>query len=199
MKEVEQEKEAWELVIAIFSEIGSLSGIYSQPTANMIGKLRDKIGKLYIPEQKEVVSPDESEEGLLENVTSALGAYYGFVAEISKLQDTFTKSKETACDFYTAISDKRADKYEARLKELEASLGRWQRFYVMDVNMQSQEKQVAEAKTEAYREVGESLCCLIGNTMLKNTEQGKLLGDQLSVTVKWLQEKSGIKPVKEGE
>ena len=32
---------------------------------------------------------------------------------------------------------------------------------------------------------GESLCCLIGNTMLDNMEAGKLLAEQLTPTLKW--------------
>jgi len=51
---------------------------------------------------------------------------------------------------------------------------------------------VEEAKKEAVREVGEALCCFVGNLMLEK-EDGKIVNKELSLFYKWIQEKAGIK------
>ncbi|MBU1173096.1 MAG: hypothetical protein KKD44_26330 [Proteobacteria bacterium] len=45
-------------------------------------------------------------------------------------------------------------------------------------------KAVEEAKKQERWNVGEELCCLIGNLMLVDKEKGKLLGDQLNEYMK---------------
>jgi hypothetical protein len=53
-------------------------------------------------------------------------------------------------------------------------------------------KTITKIKSDAYRDAGETLCCLVGNKMLENMEDGKKLGEQLSDYLKWIRGKAGI-------
>lgn len=48
------------------------------------------------------------------------------------------------------------------------------------------EMQDAKTEEQVRWEVGEELCCLIGNLMLEDMEAGKLFGEQLREYLKYL-------------
>lgn len=51
---------------------------------------------------------------------------------------------------------------------------------------------IEQGKKDTYRDIGEILCCLIGNLMLEDMEAGKKFAGQLEGMLKYCQTKAGI-------